>query len=52
MVSFWWGKSSATFLSLKTSALKLFTEADLLYQLSLLNQIIWTVESYMFVKMA
>ena len=40
MVSFWWGKSSATSLSLKTSALKLFTEADLLYQLSLLNQII------------
>lgn len=40
MVSFWWGKSSVTSLSLKTSALKLFTEADLLYQLSLLNQII------------
>lgn len=40
MVSFWWGKNSATSLSLKTSALKLFTEADLLYQLSLLNQII------------
>ena len=40
MVSFWWEKSSATSLSLKTSALKLFTEADLLYQLSLLNQII------------
>lgn len=40
MVSFWCGKSSATSLSLKTSALKLFTEADLLYQLSLLNQII------------
>ena len=40
MVSFWWGKSSVTSLSLKTSALKLFTEADLLYQLNLLNQII------------